>query len=94
MTDTIKPRDISDELVERVARELRSFYSCEPVAVCDGVAFKAARATIAVALEEAAKMAESFTTPPVASDFGTVIVDQGGEIAAAIRSLMKENPNA
>ena len=87
---------MSDDLVERVARAIA--VEVRTVTESDVRAFELTReeyaalalAAIAVALEEAAKMAESFTTPPIASDFGTVIVDQGGEIAAAIRAMIPQ----
>jgi hypothetical protein len=72
---------VTDDLVERVA----IVFLKTPGKPSDRF-----RAAIALALEEAAKMAESFTTPPIASDFGTVIVDQGGEIAAAIRAMIQK----
>lgn len=82
---------MSDDLVERVARELRAFYSDEPVAVCDGVAFKAARAAIAVCMEEAAKVAENASFHFTQTTPSTVeVVDVRHTIAAAIRALIKE----
>lgn len=79
--------DIVERLRERVARELRAFYSDEPVAVCDGVALKAADAAIALVraevLEEAARCAEDCS---VALN-GTY---EAIHIAAAIRALKEE----
>ena len=75
---------MSDTLRERVARELRSFYSDEPVAVCDGVALKAADAAIALVLEEAAKVCEI--------TFDSEMASYGDYFAAAIRAL-KEGGN-
>lgn len=89
---------MTDTLRERVARVLRAFYSDEPIAVCDGVAYKAADAAIALVraevIEEAAMTAEAFparthgnlaTAPYAAAE------QAADEIAAAIRAL-KDKP--
>ena len=74
---------MSDDLVERVARELRTLYSDEAVAVCDSVAYEAWRAAIAVALEEAAMVCERrFMGDHTREDM------EARRCAAAIRALI------
>lgn len=85
---------MTDTLRERVARELRAFYSDEPVAVCDGVALKAADAAIALVVEEAARVAGDFPAyrhGNLAAHPFAAAQQASDEIAAAIRAL-KENP--
>lgn len=57
MTDiTIPP-----EALEAAARALREFYSDEPIAICDGVSYKAARAALEGPQDRMAKPLEEKT---------------------------------
>jgi hypothetical protein len=78
------------EELEAMARAIRAFYSDEPVAVCDGVAFKAA-----LAAWHAARPAIRRETLEEAAEWFRGYADDhqlgGRDAAAAIRAL-KDQP--
>lgn len=85
---------MSDDLRERVARVLRAFYSDEPIAVCDGVAYKAADAAIALVraevIEEAARVVRRMPSPSsdwIADELLRALGGYANPVPSAIRAL-------
>jgi len=80
---------MSDDLVERVAREFCVVDGTDPCEVVCGLCLHRARLVVAVVLKEAARVAAGPNTL-IEGDGYRSRFNQGARIAAAIRALVKE----